>query len=404
MNPDRAERQQKFLAIAAAHAEDFKQRVAQHDRENSFPHENVAAMKASGYTNMTAPAELGGGGADVLDLVLAQERLARGDLPTAISTNMHLFALGWLADIWRADGRKPGFLQSFLESVVRGRLILGAGLSDPKINSMLGFGGAINTSRRAEKVARGFLVNGLGRFSTMCAAADFLFETARYEDPQVGPTLLSFYLPANTPGIKIQNNWDTMSIRASSSHDIVWENVFVPDESANRRPVGRWDQTMKIFCRWNPSLEACYLGLAQSARDWAINWTAQRRQEPFDRPMSHYPQNQFLAAEIEIGLRAARALLLQTAATIAETTPSEEPPMMDIIACHHFVMETAVSVVDKVMRMVGGAALFKSNPLEQMYRDVRAGIVHQPFQGYDALAWLGKLAFGIDHNTLPRWV
>ena len=59
MNPDRAERQTKFIAIAAVHAEDFKTRVAQHDRENSFAHENVAAMKASGYTNMVAPAELG---------------------------------------------------------------------------------------------------------------------------------------------------------------------------------------------------------------------------------------------------------------------------------------------------------------------------------------------------------
>src|SRR5271163_4195801 len=74
MTATRAERQQKFIAIAAAHAEDFKQRVAQHDRENSFAHENVAAMKASGYTNMTAPAELGGGGADILDEVLAQGR------------------------------------------------------------------------------------------------------------------------------------------------------------------------------------------------------------------------------------------------------------------------------------------------------------------------------------------
>jgi alkylation response protein AidB-like acyl-CoA dehydrogenase len=104
MNPGRAERQKKFIAIAAEHAEDFKTRVAQHDRENSFAHENVAAMKASGYTNMTAPAELGGGGADVLDEVLAQERLARGDLPTAISTNMPLFAVGWLGDLWRAPG------------------------------------------------------------------------------------------------------------------------------------------------------------------------------------------------------------------------------------------------------------------------------------------------------------
>src|ERR1700736_5712946 len=128
MNSDRAERRKKFIAIAAEHGEDFKARVAQHDRENSFPHENVAAMKASGYTNMTAPAELGGGGADVLDEVLAQERLARGELPTAITINMHLFAVGWLGDLWRAGGQRDGKMRSFLESIVRDRLILGGGV------------------------------------------------------------------------------------------------------------------------------------------------------------------------------------------------------------------------------------------------------------------------------------
>jgi alkylation response protein AidB-like acyl-CoA dehydrogenase len=404
MTPDRQVRQAKFIALAADHAEDFKQRVAQHDRENSFPHENVAAMKASGYSNMTVAAALGGGGADILDEVLAQERLARGDLPTAISFNMHLYALGWLSELWLAGGQRQGGLAEFLESVARGRLILCGGISDPKINSMLGFGGLLNTSRRAEKVAGGYIVNGLSRFNTMSAAADLMFETARYDDPAKGPLILNFYVPAASPGIKIQNNWDTMSIRASSSQDIVWENVFVPDDRANPRALGAWDQSMELFARWMPSLDACYLGLAQAARDWAFAWIAARQQQPFDRPMSHYPQNQFLAAEIEVTLRAARAMLLQTATTVAETPLDHKQPLMDIIACHHFVPESAVTVLDKVMRLVGGAGIFKSSPLEQMYRDVRAGIIHQPFQGYDGLAWLGKLAFDIPYNTLPRWV
>ena len=116
MTPDRQVRQAKFIALAADHAEDFKQRVAQHDRENSFPHENVAAMKASGYSNMTVAAALGGGGADILDEVLAQERLARGDLPTAISFNMHLYALGWLSELWLAGGQRQGGLAEFLEA------------------------------------------------------------------------------------------------------------------------------------------------------------------------------------------------------------------------------------------------------------------------------------------------
>jgi len=55
------------------------------------------------------------------------------------------------------------------------------------------------------------------------------------------------------------------------------------------------------------------------------------------------------------------------------------------------------------MRIVGGAALFRSGPLEQLYRDIRAAIIH-PFTGYDVLGLLGKLALGIPHDTMPRWV
>ena len=403
---DRAltKRQEKFVSIATAHAEDFKTRVAQHDRENTFPFENVAAMKASGYTNMTAPEELGGGGADVLDLVLAQECLGSGDLPTAISINMHLFAIGWISDLWRLGDMKDNRLRSFIESVVQGRLVVAGGVSDPKVNSAIGFGGLNDTSRRAEKVDGGYLVNGLSKFNTLSACADLLFETARYEDPKNGPVIFGFYIPATTPGVKMQKNWDTLGIRASSSNDIVWENVFVPENAVRRRPVRTWDGSLTVFSAWMPSLDACYVGLAQAARDWAINWTREKTQVPFDRPMSHYPGNQFLAAEIEVGCRAARAMLIQTASAVADLSARAETPMMDIIACHHFTMESAVSVVDKAMRLVGGGALFRSNPLEQMYRDVRAAIIHQPFAGHDGLGWLGKLAFGIDHDVMPRWV
>jgi hypothetical protein len=64
----------------------------------------------------------------------------------------------------------------------------------------------------------------------------------------------------------------------------------------------------------------------------------------------------------------------------------------------------AQAVVDKAMRLVGGAALFRSSPLEQMYRDARAAILHQPFAGSDGRGWLGKLAFGLQPGIMPRWV
>ncbi len=401
MGTDASVRQQHFINLAATHADDFKTRVAQHDRENSFPFENIRALKASGYVNMTLPEEFGGGGANLKDFVLAQERLAYGDAPTAVAINMHIFNVGVRADLWRRGDQK---LRPFLEACARNSLILCSGTSDPKMSTVVGFAGLNDTTRRAEKVPGGYRINGRAGFSSLCMCADFFEETAHYDDPVKGPLCLFFTVPANTSGIKIQNNWDTMSIRASASHDTVWEDVFVPEENVTHRPAGTWETYNNVFCSWfMPSVSACYLGVAQAARDHVINWARERTQLPFDRPVSHYPGNQFLAAEMEVGIRAARAMLMQTADALSEPSLRANPPLMDVLACEHFVTETAVSVVDKAMRVMGGAAISRSGPMEQIYRDVRAGIIH-PLAGFDTLGILGKLAFGIAPDTMPRWV
>jgi alkylation response protein AidB-like acyl-CoA dehydrogenase len=395
------ERQQRFLNLAATHADDFKTRVSQHDRENSFPLENIEAMKRSGYLTMTLPSELGGGGAGLLDFILAQERLAQGDGPTAVAINMHLFNVAVRADQWRLGDESQ---RSFLEAAAQDGLVLCSGTSDPRINTVVGFAGLNDTTRRAEKVKDGYRVNGRAGFGSLCVCANFFEETAHYDDPVKGPLCLFFTMPAGTPGIKIQNNWDTMSIRASASHDIVWENVFIPEGEVKARPARTWDTYNSIFVSWFlTSISACYLGIAKAARDYAINWASERTQIPFDRSVSHYPGNQFLAAEMEVGLKAARAMLIQTASPLSEPSLRANPPVMDLLACKHFVTETAMGVVDKAMRIAGGAAISRSGPLEQMYRDVRAGVIH-PIAGYETLGLIGKMAFGIAPDVVPRWV
>jgi alkylation response protein AidB-like acyl-CoA dehydrogenase len=310
--------------------------------------------------------------------------------------------LGIYADFWRSGEES---LRPFLESIARDRFILASGTNDPRMSSAIGLAGLADTTRRADRVPGGYRINGRAGFGTMSACADFLAETAHYDHPEKGPRCLAFMVPTKTPGIMIQSNWDTMSIRCSASNDIVWENVFVPDKDVMDRPARAMDTFINLICSWGlPPLDACYLGIAQAARDYAINWARARTQVPFDQPMSHYPHNQFLAAEMEIGLRAARATVVQTACALNELEARLNPPLMDLIACHQFVMETAVSVVDKAMRLVGGAALFHSSPLEQMYRDARAAILHQPFAGYDGRGWLGKLVFGLPTDTMPRWI
>jgi alkylation response protein AidB-like acyl-CoA dehydrogenase len=273
------------------------------------------------------------------------------------------------------------------------------------MNSSLGFGGINDTTRQAQKVAGGYVLNGRSGFGTMSACADYLLTTARYHDTEKGPQCLLFFLPSNTKGVQIQSNWDTMSIRSSCSNDVVWDNVFIPHNAVIARPIQTWDALANITASWwVASGPACYLGLAQAARDYAMNWVSGRSQEPFEQPMTYYPGNQLLAAEMEIGLRSARALLHQTIASHDDIMTRSQDDLVSLISCFQFVMESCVQVVDRAMRMVGGAALFKKNPLEQMYRDVRAAIIHQPFAGTDGKALLGRRALGLPVYDTVRFV
>src|SRR3954466_15767418 len=98
MHVELTARQQRTLDLAAALAERFAPRADEHDRNGTFPFENYADLHTSGYLRLVVPPAYGGGGADLFELALAQERLARGDGATAIAVGMTLHVIGALAE------------------------------------------------------------------------------------------------------------------------------------------------------------------------------------------------------------------------------------------------------------------------------------------------------------------
>jgi len=98
----------RFTALAEDHARDFATRAEQHDREGSFPVENIEALRRSGASGATVPSELGGLGVDsVHDYVAGVNRLGRGDGSTALAANMHIFRTWFIARAWRRRPRAP---------------------------------------------------------------------------------------------------------------------------------------------------------------------------------------------------------------------------------------------------------------------------------------------------------
>ena len=87
-------RQREIVELAGRLADEFAGRAAEHDRDGSFPFENYERMREEGYLGLPVPEELGGMGAGLYDLIVAQERLAAGDGSTALAVNMHVSPIG----------------------------------------------------------------------------------------------------------------------------------------------------------------------------------------------------------------------------------------------------------------------------------------------------------------------
>src|SRR3954452_10355782 len=126
-----------LVALAEWVAEDLASRAADHDRDATFPHESIRALRDTGYLAAPVPAELGGlGVSSVHDLVVASGRLARGDASVAIGVNMHLVAVMAMVRRWRmaraagATRREQSFAAS-ISAIVRDGDVIAAAMSEP---------------------------------------------------------------------------------------------------------------------------------------------------------------------------------------------------------------------------------------------------------------------------------
>jgi alkylation response protein AidB-like acyl-CoA dehydrogenase len=394
----------KFVGLAEEHGADFATRADQHDREASFPHENIKAMQESGFLAGPVPEQFGGMGvASVLDMMIGMSRLGRGCASTAIATQMHMAGAWETSRIWRGRENAPPELAAAVENVMRG-------IAGKQVIGCAGFTEAGTDlsapMTEATKVDDGYAINGRKIFGTMSPAANIIFTAVRIRNGEGNLRSIAI-VPLGAPGVTIHNNWDAMGMRASASHDITFEDVRVPDVSVlGGLPWGKVDANFaEMNASVNLGLISTFLGMAEAARDYAVEMT-KRRKGPSGKLLAERIPIQQLIGEIEIELAAARAIVERTGRVADEyfqrnpfgTTPPDEAfEQLKQNQCMKWtVQRNAINIVDKAMTATGGSAYLAGNPLSRLYRDVRAGPFMQPFAPYEALEFIGKVTLGLD--------
>jgi alkylation response protein AidB-like acyl-CoA dehydrogenase len=154
----------------------------------------------------------------------------------------------------------------------------------------------------------------------------------------------------------------------------------------------------------NLTLVGVFLGIAERARQLAVEGACAQRKEKFGDSVAHASGVQHLVGEIDIDLAAAGAVLARTAegldGLLAETAgqpslDSAHACMRDYQCAKWVVNQSAIRIVSRAMDICGGGAFMSRHELLRLYRDVRAGPFMQPFSPSEAREYVGKVALGL---------
>jgi alkylation response protein AidB-like acyl-CoA dehydrogenase len=382
----KTERQAEFMALAERLAASAGARAAEHDRTGTFPVESIDELRASGYAALTVPEEYRGRGANPLELALAQERLARGDGSVGLGSWMHLGLIARQATT--RTWPEATFARVCRAIVERGALINSAA-SEPALGSP-SRGGL--TATTAVRTADGWRINGRKSWTSLAPALEWAIVMATVEDPGLPARRANFLVPMSSPGIRIDHTWDTVGMRGTGSHDIVLENVLVPDDARlpGEEVPGLGDPRI-----WTVVSGAVYTGIAVAARDFAVDFARGRRPSGQQgASIAEYQAVQHRIAEMDMLILQSRSIVYGTAEAWVERPELRESLAWQVNAAKYVATNNAIRVTDLALRVVGSAGLARGLPLERYFRDVRAGLGNPPMDDI-ALTLIGKAALGL---------
>jgi alkylation response protein AidB-like acyl-CoA dehydrogenase len=237
-------------------------------------------------------------------------------------------------------------------------------------------------------------------FCSQAPIADVLVTMATYDDPDTGTTVLAMGIPTSSPGVSVVETWDTLGMRATASHDVQLDDVPVAEAQISaRRPWGKLDKVLLTAgVHFAPTVASVYFGVAAAARDEAVRIVGERRNGD-GQPLAQDPASQRLIGQMDQKLKVAWWALMGALSELGDHyTPDEETMNLVMIAKRQIVTE-AIEVVSLAMDAVGGSSYFRRSPLEQAYRDVRAGTFH-PLNPEKTLLFAGRLALGQPVDTI----
>jgi alkylation response protein AidB-like acyl-CoA dehydrogenase len=356
--------QREFKAAAIA----FARRELDHDlakREDAgeFSPEAWRACAQFGIQGLPIPAELGGGGADILTTVLVMEALGYGchDNGLIFSLNAQL----WSLELPLVKFGTPAQQQAYLPGLMSGDLIGVHAMTEPDSGS-----DAFSMRTRAERQGDCYLLNGSKLYITNAPVSDVVLVFAAHPGKPRGKGISAFLVEAGTPGFTVRRSLEKMGLRTSPMGEIVLADCLVPATSL----LGPEGAGMAIFnssMAWERScIMASALGAMQRQLEACVSYARMRKQ--FGQAIGKFQSVANKVADMYLRLEAARLLIYQT----AWLGQQGRPAVAEAAAAKLFTSEAWVASSLDAVQIHGAFGYMKESGIERDLRDAIGSTIY----------------------------
>ena len=332
------------------------------DETERFPTETVQKMAEMGMMGLPIPEELGGSGVDQLGYVLAVEELSKVCATTGIILSAHTSLCCWPIMTFGTEEQK----EKYLKPLASGQKLGAFALTEPSA-------GTDASMQKSTAVLDGdhYILNGNKVFITNAGAADVFIVFAMTDKEQGTRGITAFILERDMPGFTMGKPENKMGLRASSTCELVFDNVRVPVENRLGAEGKGFKIAMATLDGGRIGVGAQAVGIAQGAIDEAVKFTKERIQ--FGRRISQFQNTQFTLADMQTRTDAARMLVWRAAAAEQEGQPYTHLAAMAKL----FASETASYVANRAVQLCGGYGYTKDYPVERMMRDAKVTEIYE---------------------------
>lgn len=357
--------------------------AADYDRSGAVPWKGLEAAHRAGLLTSSVGAQHGGPGLGLVDTARVLAAIGEGDasvgLLAANNLNTHL-----------GQASRPHWPEAaygdLLAKSQAGPALVNAIRAEPELGAPARGGLPKTTARRT---ADGWSLSGHKAYATGGEALAYHVVWVVTDEPvqRVGHLLV----PADLPGITWIETWDHLGLRASNTHDVVYDEVPVPLENFVEIPLtdGVYRDPAAVAGPGSFGHPALYLGVARAARAAFVAYAQERVPAALGRPIATTDRIQTVAGEIEAQIAQAEALLFGTLLRLE--AGHDVTAQLSVVKVQ--IARSVVAAVQTALSALGNPALTRKNPLERHFRDIQCVRIHPP-QEDTALLAAGRRILG----------